>query len=104
MTIEIRPTQPGEWRTAANTMAAALMSPPYDDEMWERMIPSWEDSTSYSAWEGDRCVGHASQFDVDTVVPGGVRLPTKAVSRVGVSCTPSPSTTSCGTRTSIRPT
>ena len=87
MTIEIRPTQPGEWRTAANTMAAALMSPPYDDEMWERMIPSWEDSTSYSAWEGDRCVGHASQFDVDTVVPGGVRLPTKAVSRVGVSST-----------------
>ena len=40
--------------------------------------------TSYSAWDGDRCVGHAGQFIVDTVVPGGARLTTGAVSRVGV--------------------
>jgi predicted acetyltransferase len=39
---------------------------------------------SVSAWDDDRCVGHAGQFDVDGIVPGGRRLAAGAVTRVAV--------------------
>jgi predicted acetyltransferase len=84
MTLEFRATRPEERRAAAEAMVAALLSPPPTDEQWERGAPSWDEMTSYSAWDGDRCVGHAGQFVVDTVIPGGARLTTGAVSRVGV--------------------
>jgi predicted acetyltransferase len=60
-----------------------LQSPP-NDERWERSLPSWEGVPSFSAWDGDACVGHASTFLVDTTVPGGARLSTSAVTLVGV--------------------
>lgn len=84
MSIEIRTTSPEEYRDAAGAVSTALMFPPPSDEQWERSRPSWDEMPSVSAWDGDRCVGHAGQFLVDTTVPGGVRLPTGAVSRVGV--------------------
>ena len=87
MTIEVRPTQTDEYRRAAGAMAIALMNAPPNDEQWERSRPSWEEMASLSAWDGDRCVGHAGQFLVDTTVPGGARVPTAAVSRVGVMAT-----------------
>lgn len=82
--IDVRTTQPHEYRAAADAFCIALMLAPPDDEQWERTRPSWDEMPSVSAWDGDRCVGHAGQFLVDTTVPGGVRLPTGAVSRVGV--------------------
>lgn len=84
MSIDIRATEPEEYRTASEVVSAALMSPPADDERWAQSLPSWEEMPSYTAWDGDDCVGHAGQFLVDTTVPGGTRLPTGAVSRVGV--------------------
>jgi predicted acetyltransferase len=84
MTIEVRPTKPDEYRAASITVATALMFPPHDDESWERSIPSWDESSSVSAWDGEQCVGHASQFFVDTTVPGGGRVLSGAVTRVGV--------------------
>lgn len=84
MSITIRSTAPDDYRAASNTVSAALLFPPADDDSWERSIPSWQESASTSAWDGDRCVGHAAQFFVDTTVPGGARLPTGAVTRVGV--------------------
>lgn len=87
MTIEVRVTRPDEYREAAGAMAIALMNAPPSDEAWERSRPSWEEMPSLSAWDGDRCVGHAGQFLVDTTVPGGARLATGAVSRVGVLAT-----------------
>jgi predicted acetyltransferase len=84
MAIDVRPTKPEEYRAASNTVATALMFPPADDESWERSRASWDESSSISAWDGDRCVGHASQFFVDTTVPGGARVLTGAVTRVGV--------------------
>jgi predicted acetyltransferase len=84
VSLDFRATRPDERRAAAEAMVAALMSPPPTDEQWERGAPSWEEMTSYSAWDDDRCVGHVGQFVVDTVVPGGARLATGAVSRVGV--------------------
>lgn len=84
MTVDVRVTQPDEYRAAADAGCVALMLPPPDDAAWERSRPSWDEMPSWSAWDGDRCVGHAGHFLVDTTVPGGVRLPTGAVSRVGV--------------------
>jgi predicted acetyltransferase len=87
MTLEFRETRPEEYRTAADVMSSALMARRYNDERWENAIPSWDDMISYSAWDGDACVGHVGQFVVDTLVPGGNLLPTGAVSRVGVLST-----------------
>ena len=84
MTIQIRSTRPDEFRAAAGAFATALMFAPPDDAAWERSLPSWDDMPSFSAWDGDHCVGHAGHFIVDTTVPGGARLATGAVSRVGV--------------------
>lgn len=88
MTIDIRPTRPDEYRAAAATISTALLFPPPDDAAFERSLPSWQDTPStFTAWDGERCVGHASQFLFDTTVPGGARLPTGGVTRVGVLAT-----------------
>ena len=84
MTIDVRATQPHEYRSATDAFVIALIDTPPDDERWERSLPSWSESRSFSAWDGDRCVGHASHFPIETTVPGGARLSTGAVSRVGV--------------------
>ena len=57
MAIEVRATKPDEYRAASNTVATALMFQPHDDESWERSRPSWDESSSRQAWDGDRCVG-----------------------------------------------
>jgi predicted acetyltransferase len=85
--VEIRATRPEERRSVANVVSGALLHSHPDDEAWEKSIASWEGSDSLSAWDGDECVGHAAGYRVDTVVPGGARLATSAVSRVGVKST-----------------
>ncbi|MBA3606348.1 MAG: GNAT family N-acetyltransferase [Acidimicrobiia bacterium] len=85
--VEIRATRPEERRAAANVVSAALLHSQPDDEAWEKSVPSWDGADSLSAWDGDACVGHAAGYRVDTIVPGGARLATSAVSRVGVAAT-----------------
>jgi predicted acetyltransferase len=84
--IEIRTTAPEEFRAASATVSTALLHAPASDDDWAKasVLPSWEGSDSLSAWDGDRCVGHASGFRFDTLVPGGAWLPTNGVTRVGV--------------------
>lgn len=82
--FEVRVTTPDEWRIACDTMRAALLSGPVSDEVWAKSGAGWEDHLSYTAWAGDRCVGHAGAFRFDTVVPGGARVATAGVTRVGV--------------------
>lgn len=86
MSIEIRLTQPDEWRTAAAAFRAALISPPQSDEDWATpdLPASWADSISVSAWDSERCVGHAAGFRLQSVVPGGAVVPMSGVTRVGV--------------------
>lgn len=81
---EIRATTAQELRAAASTVAVALMYALPDDETWGKAEASWIDSDSVTAWDGDRCVGHAAAYRVATTVPGGAQLPTAAVCRVGV--------------------
>jgi len=84
VSIEVRPTATDELRRAAEVVTTALMAPLPTDEVWERRGASWQAMGSVSAWDGDRCVGHAGRFPVETVVPGGRRLATAAVTRVAV--------------------
>ena len=85
--IEIRTPRPDELRAAADTVADALMFPRMSDDEWREREVSWADAHSVTAWDGDRCVGHAGAFPFDTTVPGGNTLPTSGVTRVGVLTT-----------------
>jgi predicted acetyltransferase len=85
--IDVRAPRPDEFRAAADTVADALMFPRLSDEEWGPRSDSWTESHSVTAWDGDRCVGHAGAFHFDTTVPGGNRLPTSGVTRVGVLST-----------------
>lgn len=85
--VEIRATRPEERRTVANVVSAALLHSFPDDEAWEKSPLSWDGSDSLSAWDGEECLGHAAGYRVDTIVPGGARLATSAVTRVGVKST-----------------
>lgn len=84
--LEFRRTQPDERRAAADVFRTALLFPPSSDEDWAKphLVASWADSLSISAWDGPLCVGHASAFPLVTAVPGGARLATAGVTRVGV--------------------
>ncbi len=83
--MEVRRTEPHEYRRAADAMATALMFSPPSDEEWGQSLSSWEhDHLSVSAWDGDQCVGNVGAFHFDTVAPGGARLATAGVTRVGV--------------------
>ena len=84
MTIDIRLPEPHELRAACDTMRAALMNGPVSDEDWAKGEPSWTSADSITAWDDHRCVGHAGAFRFDTTVPGGARLATAGVTRVGV--------------------
>jgi predicted acetyltransferase len=84
MTIEVRATRPDEYRAAVDAMVVPLMAAPPNDDDWNRSRPSWDIMPSFSAWDGERCVAHAGHFLVETTVPGGARLATAAVTRVGV--------------------
>ena len=86
MSIEFRRTQPDERRAAADVFRTALLFPLSSDDDWAKphLVASWVDCLSISAWDGMQCVGHAAAFPFVTAVPGGARLATAGVSRVGV--------------------
>lgn len=86
MAFTVRETTPDERRRANDTFREALLYAPVTDAEWSEpwVQGSWDGSNSLSAWEGDRCIGHAAAFDLRTVVPGGAVLATAGVTRVGV--------------------
>ncbi len=81
---DIRTLEVHERRAALDTVRAALLSGPVNDEIFESGAASWDDSDSLAAWDGDRCAGSVSAFRFDSTVPGGARLKTAGVTRVGV--------------------
>lgn len=86
--LDVRLTAPEELRAAADAARIALLFRPTGDEDWAKYGHGWsDDHLSVSAWDGDRCVGHAGAMQTTTKVPGGAWLPTAAVTRVGVTPT-----------------
>ncbi len=82
--IDIRPVELHERRAASDAFRAAMLTSPINDEFFESGHDSWDDGDWLAAWDGDRCVANLGAFHFDTTVPGGARLATAGVSRVGV--------------------
>jgi predicted acetyltransferase len=55
-----------------------------NDETFDNGHASWDDSDALAAWDGKLCVGSVSAFRFDSTVPGGARVKTAGVTRVGV--------------------
>ena len=81
---EIRPVQVEERRAAVNAFRAALLSGPVNDETFAAGAASWDESDSLAAWDGDLCLGSVGAFRFDSTVPGGTKVKTAGVTRVGV--------------------
>ncbi|HYY08063.1 MAG TPA: GNAT family N-acetyltransferase, partial [Actinomycetota bacterium] len=79
ITLEERP----EWVRAVDLAFSAIVK---DDEI-EAMLPTIEIDRSFAAVDGDRFVGTAAAITTRLVVPGGARVPTAAVTMVGVHAT-----------------
>lgn len=83
--IVVRVTEPHEYLAALNAKGAALLQAPFTETDLERAVPSWTaDHSSFSAWDGELCVGHAGGYHSTLTVPGGTRVPNSGVTRVGV--------------------
>ena len=73
-----------ERRAAVDAFRIALLSGAVNDEVFASGQASWDESDSLAAWDGDTCVGVVAAFRFDSTVPGGTRVPTAGVTRVGV--------------------
>ena len=82
--VDIRPVAIHERRAATDTLRTALLSGAVSDENFAANAATWDDSDALAAWDGDRCVGNVAAFRFDSTVPGGARLQTAGVTRVGV--------------------
>ena len=82
--FDIRPVAVEERRSAVDAFRTALLTGPVNDETFEQGAASWDDSDPLAAWDGDRCVGVVAAFRFDSTIPGGARVPTAGVTRVGV--------------------
>ena len=82
--FDIRPVAVDERRAATDTLRAALLSGPVNDERFAESLASWDDSDALAAWDGDVCAGNVAAFRFDSTVPGGAKVATAGVTRVGV--------------------
>lgn len=84
MNVEFRPPSADELRSVGAVVSIALLQAPHSDDAWRKSEPTWRACETISAFDDGVCVGSASEFLVETTVPGGTRLPTAAITRVGV--------------------
>lgn len=82
--LDIRPVAEHERRAALDTLRNALLSGPVNDDDFAKGEASWADSDALAAWDGEQCVGNVAAFRFDSTVPGGSKVPTAGVTRVGV--------------------
>ncbi len=81
---DIRPVTVDERRIAVDAFRTALLSGAVNDETFAAGRLSWDESDSLAAWDDDACVGVVAAFRFDSTVPGGERVQTAGVTRVGV--------------------
>lgn len=82
--FDIRSVTVDERRAVTDTLRAALLSGAVSDDHFAASTASWDNSDAIAAWDGDRCVGNVAAFRFDATVPGGARVATAGVTRVGV--------------------
>jgi predicted acetyltransferase len=86
MDIEVRTIADGErekWLRAGDASFSEILK---EDEV-AAMLPTVETDRSFAALDGDLIVGTSAVITTRMVVPGGARIPTAAVTMVGVSPT-----------------
>jgi predicted acetyltransferase len=81
---DIRPVEVDERRVAVDAFRVALLSGATNDDAFATGQASWDESDSLAAWDDGACVGVVAAFRFDSTVPGGARVPTAGVTRVGV--------------------
>ena len=81
---DIRPVAVDERRLAIDAFRVALLSGAVNDETFIAGQASWDESDALAAWDRDTCVGVVAAFRFDSTVPGGTRVQTAGVTRVGV--------------------
>jgi predicted acetyltransferase len=81
---DIRTVTAEERRPVVDAFRAALLSGPVNDEAFAAGAASWDESDSLAAWDGDLCLGSVGAFRFDSTVPGGTKVKTAGVTRVGV--------------------
>ncbi len=82
--VDIRAVEVHERRDVIDAFRTALLSGAVNDETFEAGSASWDGSDALAAWDGDRCVGSVAAFRLDSTIPGGAKVPTAGVTRVGV--------------------
>jgi len=81
---DIRVLDESNFRAAHSLFRGTLHSAPATDERWEHVKASYDPGRAFGAFQGDEMVGTAQSWPAVLAVPGGVEVPTSAVSRVGV--------------------
>ncbi len=82
--VEIRLLGPDDFDAAYGVSLIALQQAGYTAAEREERAPWWMAARSFGASLDGAMVGHVRAFVTDTVVPGGARVPTGAVTSVGV--------------------
>ncbi|TQM03854.1 GNAT family N-acetyltransferase [Pseudonocardia kunmingensis] len=83
-TIDVRPLDPDDLRSAHTLFGAALHHAPADDAAWARIASSYSPGRTLGVHEDGALVATATSFPSEMAVPGGAVLPFAAVTRVGV--------------------
>lgn len=82
--FDIRQIRGDDARPVADTVRASLLGGAISDDDAEWGLRTWDEGRFLAAFDGDRCIGHVGSFDGDSTVPGGARVRTAGVTRVGV--------------------
>jgi predicted acetyltransferase len=84
MPIEIRPLTDDDLYAAHVTFARSIQVKALNAVNFDRRRPLWWSDRSFGAFDGNELVGHAGGIPFDTLLPGGARVATDGVTRVGV--------------------
>ena len=84
MPIEIRPLTDDDLYAAHVTFARSIQVKALNAVNFDRRRPLWWPERSFGAFDAKELVGHAGGIPFDTLLPGGARVATDGVTRVGV--------------------
>jgi len=82
--IDVKTLEPDGFRAAHTLFRATMHHAPADDTRWQQVAPSFVPGRVFGAYSGGSLVGTALSLPLPMTVPGGVVLPSAAVTRVGV--------------------